>query len=71
LELGNPRSVFYPAKVIEARVPENRNGVEVERKLQMTFSSCVQVRTSVMMDPDQNSTWVPPQGGEGPVHTNC
>ena len=32
--------------------------------------NCVHCKTCDIKDPNQNITWVPPQGGEGPVYTN-
>jgi hypothetical protein len=46
-------------------------GAGVEGKLQINFSNCVHYKTCDIMDPYQIITWVPPQGGEGPVYTNC
>jgi electron-transferring-flavoprotein dehydrogenase len=69
VEFGNPCQYFCPAKVYEPNFTRNGNGVE--GKLQINFSNCVHCKTCDIMDPYQIITWVPPQGGEGPVYTNC
>jgi electron-transferring-flavoprotein dehydrogenase len=68
-EYGNPCQYFCPAKVYEPSFTQTANGVE--GKLQINFSNCVHCKTCDIMDPYQIITWVPPQGGEGPVYTNC
>ena len=37
--------------------------------LQINFTNCVHCKTCDITDPYQIITWVPPQGGEGPVYT--
>jgi electron-transferring-flavoprotein dehydrogenase len=71
VEYGNPCQYFCPAKVYEplfAKTGEN-GGVKVDGRLQINFSNCVHCKTCDIMDPYQIITWVPPQGGEGPVYT--
>ena len=41
----------------------------VEGRLQINFTNCVHCKTCDIIDPYQIITWVPPQGGEGPVYT--
>ena len=67
VEYGNPCQYFCPAKVY---VPtfEKRDGGAYEGRLQIDFSNCVHCKTCDIMDPYQIITWVPPQGGEGPVY---
>jgi electron-transferring-flavoprotein dehydrogenase len=67
VEYGNPCQYFCPAKVYEPLF-ERKNG-SVEGRLQINFSNCVHCKTCDIMDPYQIITWVPPQGGEGPVYT--
>ena len=70
-EYGNPCQYFCPAKVYEPlfnKTGENGEG-KVEGRLQINFSNCVHCKTCDIMDPYQIITWVPPQGGEGPVYT--
>ncbi len=69
VEFGNPCQYFCPAKVYEPQFTQTGNGIE--GKLQINFSNCVHCKTCDIMDPYQIITWVPPQGGEGPVYTNC
>jgi electron-transferring-flavoprotein dehydrogenase len=69
VEFGNPCQYFCPAKVYEPHFAQTGNGVE--GTLQINFSNCVHCKTCDIMDPYQIITWVPPQGGEGPVYTNC
>jgi electron-transferring-flavoprotein dehydrogenase len=70
-EYGNPCQYFCPAAVYEPqfRVVANGEGGRVEGRLQINFSNCVHCKTCDIMDPYQIITWVPPQGGEGPVYT--
>ena len=69
VEFGNPCQYFCPAKVYEPNFAKT-NG-HVEGRLQINFSNCVHCKTCDIMDPYQIITWVPPQGGEGPVYTGC
>ncbi len=65
-EFGNPCQFFCPAFVYEM-VPDNeRGGV----KLQINASNCVHCKTCDIMDPYGIITWVPPEGGGGPVYTD-
>jgi electron-transferring-flavoprotein dehydrogenase len=68
VEFGNPCQYLCPAKVYEPQFTQT--GAGVEGKLQINFSNCVYCKTCDIMDPYQIITWVPPQGGEGPVYTN-
>jgi len=70
VEFGNPCQYFCPAKVYEPNFTKTADGA-VEGKLDINFSNCVHCKTCDIMDPYQIITWVPPQGGEGPVYTNC
>ncbi len=67
VEYGNPCQYFCPAAVYEPMF-EQVNG-SVEGRLQINFLNCVHCKTCDIMDPYQIITWVPPQGGEGPVYT--
>jgi len=66
VEYGNPCAYFCPAKVYEPLF-EKKNGA-VEGRLQINFTNCVHCKTCDIADPYQIITWVPPQGGEGPVY---
>jgi electron-transferring-flavoprotein dehydrogenase len=68
VEYGNPCQYFCPAQVYEPFF-EKKDG-HVEGRLQINFTNCVHCKTCDIMDPYQIITWVPPQGGEGPVYTN-
>jgi electron-transferring-flavoprotein dehydrogenase len=67
VEYGNPCQYFCPAKVYEPNFTKT-NG-HVEGALTINFSNCVHCKTCDIIDPYQIITWVPPQGGEGPVYT--
>jgi electron-transferring-flavoprotein dehydrogenase len=67
VEFGNPCQYFCPAAVYEPLF-EQKDG-HVEGRLQINFANCVHCKTCDIMDPYQIITWVPPQGGEGPVYT--
>jgi len=71
VEYGNPCQYFCPAKVYEPMFNQTtENGTtKVDGRLQINFSNCVHCKTCDIMDPYQIITWVPPQGGEGPVYT--
>jgi electron-transferring-flavoprotein dehydrogenase len=64
-EYGNPCQFFCPASVYEMVPDPDRGG----KKLQINFTNCVHCKTCDIMDPYEIITWVPPQGGEGPVYT--
>ena len=68
VEYGNPCQYFCPAQVYEPFY-EKTDG-HVEGRFQINFTNCVHCKTCDIMDPYQIITWVPPQGGEGPVYTN-
>ena len=70
-EYGNPCQYFCPAKVYEPlfQVTGTNGSTKVDGRLQINFSNCVHCKTCDIMDPYQIITWVPPQGGEGPVYT--
>jgi electron-transferring-flavoprotein dehydrogenase len=71
VEFGNPCQYFCPAKVYEPLFEKTgTNGsTKVDGRLQINFTNCVHCKTCDIMDPYQIITWVPPQGGEGPVYT--
>jgi len=68
VEYGNPCEYFCPAAVYEPLFEKNASGA-VEGRLQINFTNCVHCKTCDIADPYQIITWVPPQGGEGPVYT--
>jgi electron-transferring-flavoprotein dehydrogenase len=68
VEYGNPCQYFCPAQVYEPQFTKN-GSAPADGKLTINFSNCVHCKTCDIMDPYQIITWVPPQGGEGPVYT--
>jgi electron-transferring-flavoprotein dehydrogenase len=67
VEYGNPCQYFCPAAVYEPLFEKTGDGVD--GRLQINFTNCVHCKTCDIIDPYQIITWVPPQGGEGPVYT--
>ena len=63
-------SVFLPGQSVRAAVHQERRRRR-RGQLEINFSNCVHCKTCDIMDPYQIITWVPPQGGEGPVYTEC
>ncbi|MBV9270876.1 MAG: electron transfer flavoprotein-ubiquinone oxidoreductase [Candidatus Eremiobacteraeota bacterium] len=68
VEYGNPCQYFCPAKVYEPMF-EKTDGT-VNGELVINFTNCVHCKTCDIADPYQIITWVPPEGGEGPVYIN-
>jgi len=68
VEYGNPCAYFCPAAVYEPLFEKNGDG-KIDGRLQINFTNCVHCKTCDIADPYQIITWVPPQGGEGPVYT--
>jgi electron-transferring-flavoprotein dehydrogenase len=66
-EYGNPCEYFCPAQVYEPMFEPVDGGFQ--GRLQINFTNCVHCKTCDIADPYQIITWVPPQGGEGPVYT--
>lgn len=67
VEYGNPCQYFCPAKVYEPLF--EKTGGKPAGELVINFTNCVHCKTCDIADPYQIITWVPPQGGEGPVYT--
>ncbi len=67
VEYGNPCQYFCPAAVYEPMFQKTNGNVSGE--LVLNFTNCVHCKTCDIADPYQIITWVPPQGGEGPVYT--
>ena len=59
--------VFLSGRRLRAAVRADRR--RRQGRLQINFANCVHCKTCDIMDPYQIITWVPPQGGEGPVYT--
>jgi electron-transferring-flavoprotein dehydrogenase len=67
VEYGNPCAYFCPAAVYEPLFEKAES--TFTGRLQINFTNCVHCKTCDIADPYQIITWVPPQGGEGPVYT--
>jgi electron-transferring-flavoprotein dehydrogenase len=63
VEFGNPCTHYCPASVYEMEeAADEPNG----KRLHLNPSNCVHCKTCDIMDPYENITWVPPEGGGGP-----
>ncbi len=83
-EYGNPCQHFCPAQVYEMVPKEEGAGLspqlnkegdgkstEQDKVLKINASNCVHCKTCDIKDPYQIIEWVVPEGGGGPVYTNC
>ena len=68
VEYGNPCQSLLSGRRLRAAVRSRVDG-KFEGRLQINFTNCVHCKTCDIVDPYQIITWVPPQGGEGPVYT--
>lgn len=64
-EYDNPCTRFCPANVYE--MLEDENG---QAELQINSANCIHCKTCDIKDPYQLITWVPPEGGSGPIYNN-
>lgn len=72
IEFGGLSRRYCPVGVYEW---VNKDGDAAENGAQdatyvINAQNCVHCKTCDIKDPNQNITWVPPQGGEGPVYPN-
>lgn len=65
LEFGNPCQYFCPAAVYEM---VEALDMPFGKQIHLNPSNCVHCKTCDIMDPYQNITWVPPEGGGGPSY---
>ena len=63
---GGPSARYCPAGVYEWVAAEGGG----EPTFVINAQNCVHCKTCDIKDPNANITWVPPQGGEGPVYLN-
>ena len=63
---GGPSNLYCPAGVYEWVEAEGAGA----KRLQINAQNCVHCKTCDIKDPDQNITWVPPEGGGGPNYPN-
>ncbi len=66
-EYGNPCEKFCPANVYVVERDEQTGAFQ---KLRIDFSNCVHCKTCDIKDPYGVITWVPPEGGGGPLYKN-
>ncbi len=65
---AGPSARYCPAGVYEWVEEGGAEGSEP--RFVINAQNCVHCKTCDIKDPNQNITWVPPQGGEGPVYLN-
>ncbi len=66
-EYGNPCEKFCPANVYVVERDEQTGKFQ---RLRIDFSNCVHCKTCDIKDPYGAITWVPPEGGGGPLYKN-
>jgi electron-transferring-flavoprotein dehydrogenase len=66
---AGPSARYCPAGVYEW-VEGDAGSTAGEPRFVINAQNCVHCKTCDIKDPNENITWVPPQGGEGPVYLN-
>ena len=65
---GEPARLYCPAAVYE--VVYGDEATKSDPRFVINAQNCVHCKTCDIKDPNQNITWVPPEGGGGPNYPN-
>jgi electron-transferring-flavoprotein dehydrogenase len=67
---GGPSARYCPAAVYEWVEEAGQAGQPAQPRFVINAQNCVHCKTCDIKDPNQNITWVPPEGGGGPNYPN-